>query len=153
MKVREAMNSSVRTVTPDMKVSEVASLMCLYRFHGLPVVDAESKVVGVIAEKDLLKSLFPKIEDMIEHGVAAVDLDKQMGGYADVLEQTVGELMTKGPLTVDSEMHLLKAATIMVRRGFRRIPVVDGETLVGVLSLGDVHKAIFHANLSGRFSA
>jgi len=45
-------------------------------------------------------------------------------------------------------MHILKAATVMVRHKFRRIPVADAGHLVGMLSLGDIHKAIFQANLS-----
>lgn len=153
MKVRDAMSRSVRSVTPDMKVMEVASLMTLYRFHGLPVVDAEDKLVGVIAEKDVLHTLFPKLDDLMIDGMHSVDLDKEMARYGDVLNQTVEELMTKNPLSVDPDMHLLRAATIMVRHKFRRIPVVEDAKLTGVLSLGDVHKAIFHANISGKLKS
>jgi len=149
MKVKDAMTRSARAVKPDTKVMEVASQMCLYRFHGLPVVDDEDMLVGVIAEKDVLHSLFPKIEDMIAHGMATVDLDQEMARYSDVLEQTVAELMTPNPVAVDPEMHLLRAATIMVRHNFRRIPVAEDGKLVGMLTLGDVHKAIFHANVTG----
>ncbi len=150
MKVKDAMTAAVRSVTPETKVTEVASLMCLYRFHGLPVVDAQSNLVGVIAEKDVLHSLFPKIEDMIAHGMATVDLDKEMARYSDVLDQRVSELMTPNPVAVDPDMHLLRAATVMVRHNFRRIPVVENGRLVGMLTLGDVHKAIFHANVIGK---
>ncbi|MCF7985154.1 MAG: CBS domain-containing protein [Thiohalocapsa sp.] len=149
MKVKDAMSVAPRAVKPDTKVMEVASAMCLYRFHGLAVVDDENRLVGVIAEKDVLHSLFPKIEDMIAHGMATVDLDKEMGRYGEVLEQTVGELMTPNPVAVDPEMHLLRAATVMVRHNFRRIPVAEDGKLVGMLTLGDVHKAIFHANVTG----
>ena len=153
MKVRDAMSRSVRSVTPDMKIMEVASLMTLYRFHGLPVVDNDDNLVGVIAEKDVLHTLFPKLGDLMVDGMHSVDLDKEMGRYGEVLNQTVEELMTKNPLTVDPDMHLLRAATIMVRRNFRRIPIVEDGKLVGVLSLGDVHKAIFHANISGKLKS
>jgi CBS domain-containing protein len=153
MKVKDAMTRSARAVTPDTKVMEVASLMCLYRFHGLPVVDDDNTLVGVIAEKDVLHSLFPKIEDMIAHGMATVDLDREMGRYSEVLEQRVRELMTPNPVAVDPEMHLLRAATVMVRHNFRRIPVAEEGKLVGMLTLGDVHKAIFHANVTGVLKA
>jgi CBS domain-containing protein len=56
--------------------------------------------------------------------------------------------MTENVITVSPDMHILKAATFMVRHKFRRIPVADAGNLVGMLSLGDVHKAIFQANLS-----
>jgi CBS domain-containing protein len=149
MQVSDAMSRSPRTIGPDTKVVEVASLMCLYRFHGLPVVDEENRLVGVIAEKDVLYSLFPKIDRLMSEGMANVDLDQAMGEYKNVLDLPTSALMARNPVTVPPDMHLLRAATIMVRHGFRRIPVVENGKLVGVLSLGDVHKAIFHANMAG----
>jgi predicted transcriptional regulator len=146
------MSRSVRTVSPETKVVEVASLMCLYRFHGLPVVDADDQLVGMIAEKDVLHSLFPKIDRLMAEGMANVDLDQAMCEYKNVLDLPASALMSRNPVTVPPDMHLLRAASVMVRKGFRRIPVVDGGRLVGVLSLGDVHKAIFHANLSGKLA-
>jgi len=85
--------------------------------------------------------------------MATVDLDREMGRYSEVLEQRVGELMTPNPVAVDPEMHLLRAATVMVRHNFRRIPVAEEGKLVGMLTLGDVHKAIFHANVTGVLKA
>lgn len=147
MKVRDVMSTSVRSVKPETRVKEVASLMCLYRFHGLPVVDEEDRLVGIIAEKDVLNSLFPKLEDLMAEGMHSVDLDQEMGRYKEVLNLTAADLMTRNPVAVDPDMHLLRAATIMVRHKFRRIPIAEDGKLVGMLSLGDVHKAIFHANM------
>lgn len=154
MKVREVMSASVRSVKADTKVVEVASLMCLFRFHGVPVVDDENRLVGIIAEKDMLHSLFPTMDSLITEGMHSVDMDRQMGRYGEILEKRVDELMTKNPITVDPDTHVLRAATIMVKHNFRRIPICekDGD-LVGMLSLGDVHKAIFHANMTGALKA
>jgi CBS domain-containing protein len=148
MKVQDAMNRSVRTVKPDTKIMEVASLMTLYRFQGLPGLDDDDALVGIIAERDLLHSLFPKLENLMAEGMHSVDYDKEMGRYKEVLGLTVADLMTAKPVTVDPDMHLLRAATIMVKHNFRRIPVAADGKLVGMLSLGDVHKAIFHSNLA-----
>ena len=153
MQVKEIMSRSVRTVTPDAKVMEVASIMCLYRFPGLPVVEDEDRIIGLIAEKDVLHSLFPKLESLMEEGMANVDLDREMDRYKDVLAMNVSELMTRNPITVPPDMHILRAATIMVRHRFRRIPVADQGRLVGMLSLGDVHKAIFHAALAHKLKS
>jgi CBS domain-containing protein len=148
MQVKEIMSRFVRTVTPDTKVLDVASIMCLYRFAGLPVVEDEDRLVGVIAEKDVLHCLFPKLEHLMEEGIANVDLDREMGRYKEVLAQRVSDLMTRNPITVTPDMHILRAATVMVRRRFRRIPVAEQGKLVGMLSLGDVHKAVFHATIT-----
>lgn len=148
MQVKEIMSRSVRTVTPDTKVLDVASIMCLFRFPGLPVVEDEDRLVGIIAEKDVLHCLFPKLEHLMEEGIANVDLDREMGRYKEVLAQQVSDLMTRNPITVTPDMHILRAATVMVRHRFRRIPVAEQGKLVGMLSLGDVHKAIYHATVT-----
>lgn len=152
MLVKDVMSGSVRSVTPDTRVMEVASLMCMYRFHGLPVVDEEGQLIGMIAEKDVLHSLFPKIEDLMSEGMGNVDLDREMARYKEVLSMRVADLMTRNPIAVTPDMHVMRAATIMVRNRFRRIPVADQGRLVGMLSLGDVHKAIFHANVTDKLT-
>jgi CBS domain-containing protein len=148
MKVKDVMSRSVRSVHPETKVVEVASLMCLYRFHGLPVVEEDDRLVGIIAERDLLHCLFPSLDKLIAEGMHSVDLDQEMARYSDVLALTTRELMTANPVTVDPEMHVLRAATVMVRHNFRRIPVAHEGRLLGMLSIGDVHKAIFQASVT-----
>ncbi len=150
MLVKDVMSCSAKTVTPDTKLVEVTSLMCLYRYSGLPVVE-DGHLVGIIAEKDVLHRLFPSLDELME-GMATIDLDKMMNQYKDVLSLDVRDVMTRNPLSVAPDMHVLRAATVMVRHKFRRIPVADGDMLVGMLSLGDVHKAIFHANISHHLS-
>ncbi len=147
MQVKEIMTGSPRTVTPGTGLLEVVSLMCLYRYSGLPVLE-DDKLVGFIAEKDVLHKLFPTLEDMMSDGLGSLDFDAMMGKYKDVVNLKVDDLMTRGVISVSPEDHILKAATTMVRHKFRRIPVVDGGQLMGMLSLGDVHKAIFQVNVS-----
>jgi CBS domain-containing protein len=153
MLVKDIMTRSSRTVCAETDLIEVVTLMCLYRFSGLPVVEpvegeeGGNKLVGLIAEKDVLHRLFPSLEDLMEAG-ASVDYDKMLSKYQDVVNLKVKEVMTEKVITVQPDMHILKAATVMVRNKFRRIPVSDGGRLVGMLSLGDVHKAIFLSNVS-----
>jgi CBS domain-containing protein len=151
MQVAEIMSRSLRSVTPETKLLEVASLMCLYRFSGLPVVEGD-QLVGIIAEKDVLHRLFPTLEDLIGEGMGSVDLDQMMGQYKQVMALTVADVMARNPITVAPDMHILRAATVMARNKFRRIPVADGGKLVGMVSLGDIHKAIFQANITTNLS-
>ncbi|MCU7918978.1 MAG: CBS domain-containing protein [Candidatus Thiodiazotropha sp. (ex Epidulcina cf. delphinae)] len=146
MLVNEIMSRSPKTVVPDAKLLEVVSLMCLFRFSGLPV-EEDGKLVGIIAEKDVLHRMFPTLEDF-KDVMATPDYDNMMLQYKDVVNLKVSDVMTPNVITVSPDMHILRAATIMVRHKFRRIPVADGGKLVGMLSLGDIHKAIFQANLA-----
>ena len=150
MQVQEVMSRSIRSVSADTKVMEVASIMCLYRIPGIPVVENDGKLLGIIAEKDVLHRLFPTLENLMEEGMANVDLDKQIGKYKEILALSVSDLMTRNPITVSPEMHVLRAASVMVRNRFRRIPVAHNGRLLGMLSLGDVHKAIFHLNVAAK---
>lgn len=149
MKVQDIMTTNVRTVSSDKKLSEVVSLMCIYRYSGIPVVD-DGKLVGTVSESDVLGKMFPKLEDLMG-SMSGVDYDSQMKQYGEVVHITVKDVMTKVVITVKPEMHILQAASIMVGRKFRRIPVAVGEELVGMLSMGDVHKAIYQSTLATKF--
>lgn len=146
MLVKDIMSCSVRCVHPDTSLMEVSSLMCLYRYSGLPVVEND-KLVGFIAEKDVLYRLFPTIEEFME-GSAALRDEDIVAKYKSVTHLKTADLMTRNVITVSPDMHALRAAALMVRNRFRRIPVAEGDTLRGMLSLGDIHKAIFHAGVA-----
>ena len=148
MLVSDIMTRSPRTVSPDAKLQEVASIMCLYRIPALPVVAEDGKLVGNISEMDLLKNLFPSMEDIMA-GDAVLEKDRMMSNYSASMEQRISDMMVKDPVSVSQNQHVLKAAAKMTSHRFRRIPVTDGEgKLVGVMSLGDVHKAVFHFHVS-----
>jgi len=146
MRVDNIMTSNVRTVTSDQKLGEVVSLMCLYRYSGIPVVD-DGKLVGIVAESDVLGRMFPKLEDLMD-GMAGVDYDAQLTQYSEVVNHSVKDVMTPTVITIRPDMHILQAASMMVGRKFRRIPVAVGDELMGMVSMGDVHKAIFQATLA-----
>ena len=147
MLVKDIMTTGVRTVTPETKLLEVVSLMTLYRYSGLPVVEDDA-LVGFIAEKDVLSQLFPSVEDAMQGGLANIDFIEKAREYKTIMSKPVSSLMISSVKTVDPEMPILKAAISMTSSRFRRIPVADGDKLMGMLSLGDVHKAIFHKCLT-----
>jgi CBS domain-containing protein len=148
MLVSDIMTKTPRTVSPDTKLQEVASIMCLYRIPALPVVDENGKLVGNISEMDLLKNLLPTMEDIMA-GEAAMEIDRMRKNYSDSIGICVSEMMNKNPVSVSPDQHVLKATAKMTSHRFRRIPVTDSNgKLVGVMSLGDVHKAIFHSHVS-----
>ena len=151
MQVKDIMSRSIKTVTSSTQLSEVVSLMCLYRYSGLPVVD-DGKLVGIISEKDVLHRLLPNVDELMSN-MSTIDFDSLIKDYSNVINLKVADLMTTGVASVTPDMHILRAAAIMAGKRFRRIPVTEGDKLVGMLSLGDVHKAIFHKSISSNLSA
>lgn len=142
MLVEDIMTQSLKTVNPDTPMAEVVSMMCLYRLSGIPVVEDDNKLVGFVSERDVLDPMFPKMEDMMD-GIATVDMTAALDQYSHVVGMTVSDLMTKSVITVSPDMEILKASARMVSNRFRRIPVAVGDRLIGMLSLGDVHKSIY----------
>lgn len=148
MLVSDIMTHNPRTVSPDSKLQEVASIMCLYRIPALPVIDENGILVGNISEMDLLKNLLPTMEDIMA-GEAHLEIERMTQNYSASMPQQVKDMMNNNPISVSPDQHILKATAKMTSNRFRRIPVTDGDgKLVGVMSLGDVHKAIFHSHLS-----
>jgi CBS domain-containing protein len=147
MLVKEIMTTAVRSARPEDPIREVAATMCFHKFSGLPVVDAAGKIVGVISEKDILHGMFPKFEDLVTSS-GLVDFEALEHEYQNMVNLKVGDLMSQKIITVGPEMPVLKAASIMFRNRIRRIPVQQDGRLVGIISIGDVHKAIFKQNLT-----
>ncbi|MDQ7015235.1 MAG: CBS domain-containing protein [Gammaproteobacteria bacterium] len=151
MFVEDIMCTSVRTVTPETPMMEVASIMCLYRISGLPVVNSDGHVVGFIAEKDVLHHLFPSLEEVMD-GMATIDFETLSDNYGDIASLKTSDLMSNSVLFVDPKLPILRAASKMVQYRLRRIPVAveenGGMRLLGVVSLGDIHKAMFHRHVS-----
>ena len=122
--------------------------MCIYRYSGIPVVD-DGKLVGTVSESDVLGKMFPRLEDLMDN-MASVNYDEQMDRYGDVVHVKVKDVMTPTVITIKPDMHILQAASMMCGRKFRRIPVAIGDELVGMVSMGDVHKAIYQSTLAAK---
>lgn len=148
MKVKEIMTTNIKSAKADTPVRDIVEVMCFNKISGLPVVDDDNNVVGVVSEKDVLKKMFPDISDVAkEEGTP--DFEKMEKDYSDALMLKTGDLMTKLVASANPDMPIMKAVSIMCVQKIRRIPVVEGRKLVGIISLGDVHKAIFANSLKG----
>jgi CBS domain-containing protein len=115
----ERREGPVYSCSADDTVHEAARLLAENRIGALPVLEGD-RVVGIFSERDLLYCI-------AEVGVEA-------------LGKTVGEVMTAPPLTVGGNTHAIEALELMTLRRVRHLPVVDGERMVGFVSIGDLVK-------------
>ena len=147
MIVNDIMNTSVKSATADTSIKHIASIMCFNKISGVPVIDSDNKLIGVLSEKDILRNMFPDIKTVMEQG-GTPDFEAIEQDYKDLLHRKVGDIMTQTVASVNPDMPLLKAASLMCSKQIRRIPVTDKTgRLLGIVSIGDVHKAIFQENL------
>ena len=150
MLVKHIMNTNVKTATRTTKIRDVAVLMCFNKISGVPVVEAGNRIIGLLSEKDILLAMYPKIDEFMLAD-QCLSLEELEHGYRDVLNLTVEELMTHKVYTVAPEEPILRAASVMFLHDIRRIPVAVDHQLVGIISIGDVHKAIFKENFDEQF--
>lgn len=152
MFVKDVMIRNVRTVRKEDSIRHVAGIICTNKISGLPVVEGDNHLIGVISEKDILNALLPSYADFLHDPIRGRDFEGMENSYQDVLSKTVDDLMSPKVFTVFSEDPIMKAASQMALHRFRRIPVVDENAmLVGIISLGDIHKAIFKKELGLKF--
>jgi CBS domain-containing protein len=118
--LRDVMSRDLLTVAPEDTLGEAAEKMAGRNVGAALVMDL-GRLVGILTERDLL---------------AAV------GGRVQTGEATVREWMTENPLTVPEGTSIRSAASIMVTRGFRHLPIVDGERTIGIVSLRDVVRSV-----------
>ena len=134
MKVEDLMTREVKTVGPDASLKDVAALLAEYRIGGLPVVDGERKPLGVITKADIvLKEL---AEPPMKRGLFGRKKDD--GTEAKVAARTAGEAMTAPAVTISPAMPVTAAAAWMVESGVNRLPVVQRDALVGIITRHDL---------------
>ena len=146
MQVKDTMCTDVKTCKADTPIKDIATIMCFNKISGLPVVDGDNNVIGIISEKDILCSMFPDMKELVESGAKA-NFEEMEKDYGSILSKTVDDLMTRVVASVSPDMPILRAASMMWLRKIRRIPVTENNKLVGILSMGDVHKSVFQDSL------
>lgn len=140
MNVRDAMTSDVAVVTGDTPLKDVARLLIERRISGVPVVDEQGTLRGVVSEADFVTK-----EAGTERGARSW-LRWLVGSEAEhhrtVLEaRTAGEAMTAPAITIGPDRPLSEAAQRMDQHRINRLPVVEGGKLVGIVSRADVVRA------------
>ncbi|MFD5891733.1 CBS domain-containing protein [Streptomyces sp. NPDC060334] len=123
--VADLMTDEVVSVTPDTAFKEVAKLLAQHDISGLPVLDDEDRVVGVVSQTDLLAR------------AAATHVPRQ--DTAPSRSLTAGDVMSAPAISVHAAETAADAARLLTRRGIERLPVVDEEDrLVGIVTRMDL---------------
>jgi CBS domain-containing protein len=138
MKVNEIMTANVATVSQNVTLKEVAELMVERGVAGIPVTNAEGRVLGVVSEADIIVKVAgrPESAGIIGSILAPKQLDERR-----LAATTAGEAMTAPAVTIDAEQSVGEAARLMVERAVNRLPVLADGKLVGILSRADLVRA------------
>lgn len=143
MKVNDIMSTNVATVAPDTSVQEIATLMVRSRISGVPVVDANGTVLGMVSEGDLIRRHEMGTDKPLSRWVSlltgqeqkARDFVKSHGTHAH-------EVMTRPAITIDAQASLNEAAQRMEQSRIKRLPVEADGKLVGIVTRADLLRAL-----------
>jgi CBS domain-containing protein len=143
MNASDIMTLSVLSVEPDTSVLEAARLMLDHRISGLPVVDTSGALVGIVTEGDFLRraeiGAQPKRSRWSEFFTAPGPLAAE---YIEASGGKVRDIMTTQVHTVRGEALLSEIAQLMHQGGIKRVPVLRGRQLVGIVTRADLMRAI-----------
>lgn len=143
MLVHEVMSTGIVTAMKTDTVRSVVVKMMTRNCGAIPVVEGDARLVGMVTLRDVLLPLYPNYGDYIHDNVHSRDFVEMEASYPEVLGRKVEEIMTPNPLTVGPADPILEAASYMGLKNFRRIPVVNKDRLVGMLSIGDINRGLF----------
>ena len=147
MLAKDIMMKDVITVKPEDNIDEAARLMSNHSISGLPVVNDEGELVGIITEGDLLgkhKKISPPA--YIEFLGGIIFTESQDKFYREIkryMATEVKELMSTEVITVTPDTTVEEIATIMDKEGVKRLPVVENDRLVGIVSRANVIKVVY----------
>jgi len=145
MKVNEVMSHGSITCKAGDTLHDATQKMVMRRCGALPVVadDDAAKLIGIITIRDTMLPLYPNFGEYIHDAKTARDFEEMEDNYKRVMCMKVTDVMTANPMSVPSEMPVLKAASFMGLKNLRRLPVVDDGKLVGMVSIGDINRGMF----------
>lgn len=151
MNVKDVMNSDVVSCKPDDEISSAAQLLKEHDISGLPVVE-EGKVVGVVTEADLLKLLevpehgglwLPSPFEVIEIPIRElINWEDTKHMLADIGSKPIRDIMESDVHTISAVSSIEDASSMMIKHKVNRLPVMDGEGLVGIITRGDIIRGL-----------
>ena len=114
MQARDIMTHEVITITPEVSVQDAARVLADYRISGMPVVDGGERMVGIVTEADIIS----------KEG------------------ETVRDIMTQRVVSVQEQTPVDEIALLLTSNRYKRVPVLRGERIVGVVSRADIVRMI-----------
>lgn len=143
MRAHQIMTRNVISVTPGTSIEDAARIMLRTHISGLPVLDHAGKLVGIVSESDFLRRSEigtgrkrpAWLQFLIGPGRAAADFVHERG-------RKVEDVMTENPVTVGEETPLEDLVALMEKKGIKRLPVMSGNALTGIVTRSNLLQAV-----------
>ena len=132
--VRDAMTTNPVVISPQTTLREIEALFEIRDFNGVPVVDAQHRLLGMVTKFDVLKAF-------------SFDAQSLVPDYETIMQQPAETVMTVEPVSVETRLPLSRLLQKLVDLRVKSLPVVEQGRLVGMIAREDVLKALRRATL------
>jgi CBS domain-containing protein len=130
--VRDVMTENPVTVDRHERIGSVEEIFEAHDFNGLPVVESDGRLVGMVTKLDVLKAFVFTSETLLPR-------------YQDIMSRSIESVMTVSPHLVEPKLPLTGVITLMLETRHKSFPVVSDGRLVGVIAREDLLRALRHS--------
>lgn len=142
----DVMTHDVVTVHTDTTVKEIAELLLAKGISGVPVVDTAGKLVGIVSEGDLIHRVENETERHRSWWLELfADRERMVQDFMKSHARKAGEVMTRQVVTVKPHTPLNEVSALLDKHKIKRVPVVDGDKIVGIVSRANLLRALVRA--------
>jgi CBS domain-containing protein len=127
MKVKDLMSTSIVCARPEMSITEVAKRMRQADVGAIPICDDRNRLLGIVTDRDIVIRMLS----------------------SDDHPTTAGEIMTMDPVFATPNMNTHQAALLMAKHQVRRLPVLENDRLIGILSMADIARKRIYVDEAG----
>ena len=144
--VEDLMERDLTVVMEDSTINEAIDIFYYHNVAGLPVVNKDWSLVGFLSETDILRAATPSYLEVLTHSsFLSEEGEEFVRQLANLGKLPVRDYMTRAPMAVGPYVSLMSVADLMIRKHFRRLPVVEDGILVGIID----RKALWSFILEG----
>ena len=155
--IAEIMQKKVKTIGPDKTLPDLERELLRWRIGAMPVVERGGKLVGIVSRSDVVRQLC--LERSLGEAMADAYRDQTDASFAAQAESTIGgaigqrmerlrvrDVMICDVLTVPPDLPVTQAARLLIERRIHRLPVVEGDKLIGIVSSLDFTRIVAEAS-------
>jgi CBS domain-containing protein len=146
MLVKEIMTENPITVTGSTEILKAAKILLENRINGVPVVDDQGKLVGILCQSDIIaqqkKLPVPSLFSFLDGYINLSSMKAIEREVRKIAASAVADAMTPNPITVEPDSSIETVATLMVDQNFHTLPVVEKGVLVGVIGKEDILRTL-----------
>jgi CBS domain-containing protein len=150
LKARDVMTTNIHTVPEDTSLEEIAKLLAAHHISGVPVVDAEGNLVGIVSEADLIDEhkRDAHIPRVALYGLFTIPEEALKKAFDGGKRLKARDVMTKRVITDTEDRPVHELADLMMKRRINRVPIVRDGKVVGIVTRGDLVRAMAEGRVS-----